>query len=338
MSRKLVVLGDLSTGDDRNVAFLHTILVWKKLGVPFTLWLTERPLSDFRQLFPELTFDLVRPGVFDVGNVKDSVLACFDQPGIWDYVAGIKNAGCTTIWITNQRHLDAMVRLDGDDLLVCNSQQQADQITRQLSAENRPVVQTRVIAPTLSLESLPFRCRPHFRGQRFYIGRSATPHRHCWPEDLFILLTRCQVPVYGIFVGLNAEIRRQLGFQPPWIVCLKPTFFNLERLYELFHCFWALHDDIGQSVPYAALKAMAKGVPIVAPADNTLWNPFIVHNETGLIYHNCEELLDCFRQLAADEPFRHRLAQNARDKLSQVVDAERSAQNWMQLLSDVGVV
>ena len=77
---------------------------------------------------------------------------------------------------------------------------------------------------------------------------------------------------------------------------------------------WVQLSDTTENRPRTGLEAFATGTPVVA--DNRGgWKDMISHNHTGFLTDTHTDLLQTLTRLAQDDPFRLRIAHNARRAL-----------------------
>jgi glycosyltransferase involved in cell wall biosynthesis len=80
---------------------------------------------------------------------------------------------------------------------------------------------------------------------------------------------------------------------------------------------------------------MAAGVPVVA--ENRFgWPEMIRHGETGLLCDTPADFTAALARLAADEPYRMQLAENARRAVEAMADPALLGRQWRELFEKVG--
>jgi hypothetical protein len=241
--------------------------------------------------------------------------------------------GCMN-WLLPEERLHYR-RFSPFERYVFQSRYQRAQLEPQLGRFGYEPSQGRVIRGAFDLAELPFRPLPHGAGEVFTIGRISRAASDKFSANTWNIYGRTPYPVRARVLGYDPEVEARLGEPPHWAECLAPGSRSAAELLPTLHAMVHAGGTVVENWPRAGLEAMAAGVPLVVDRRGG-WCEMICHGQTGLLCEDDHDFAYYTAQLARDEPFRLRIAHQARSALEEeLAEPERFRSQWQTLLGGV---
>lgn len=346
--KKIFLIGGPAEYPGANSEALHTVVLWRMYGVDVNIVPTFSIDPDIsRLLVTKYNIRIINVNdLKDIPGLDENVVISFCNRKFLEELNLFKSRKCITIWAGCMTKLmdyeiSEFQKFGLPDYLVFQSEFQKQQILHELKSFNIDLPEDRYfkIVPSFIKEFFPFQFRPHFKNQPFYVGRAARPAHSKWPADLIVKLSRVPQPLFCILMGLDRSTKAMLGFQPPWVACLKPQSMDMRTFYSLLHCYIATNGTAKENWPRVGLEAMSSGVPLVVLKNSQDgWDEMIKHGETGFICGSDDEFVDAITELSNNEERRLKMVAYAREYLNVIANEAKSFASWKLIFEKIGAL
>lgn len=320
----------------------HTIRVWRKMGLDVGLIPTWGASDDWRHRCAEIgcvTFDAEPSSLAKVDGLRGSVVVSFCNDNFLSSYHTFRELGCKVAWANCMTFLfekerEVFRKHGPPDACIFQSEFQKSELTPQLELYGYTPDKAWLIRGAFDPDEFEFSPRPHRSSEPFVFGRMARPDADKWSSNTWPIYSAVQYQKKRVMMlGCDERTLAKIGSPPTFADCLKPNAMPVQQFLALLHCLMPINGGARENWPRAGLEAMAAGVPVVAQ-NLWGWREMIEHGVTGFLADNDCELAHYTAVLAYDEPFRLRIAKQARERLVDELCSESVVSGlWSSLFS-----
>lgn len=341
----VTMLGCPSPVGGANTEAGHTALLWRWAGIGVTIVPTWSivPGNPWVKRLLDAGCEIVESApdrLHEVPNLAGGVVASFCNQHACRAWPMLHAMDCRLVWSPCMTYLfpheRAAFRECPPTVLHFQSWYQRRQVTGWYSSVGCDGDRHYVIPGAADLEEFPF--RPAERLRAFRVGRLARPDRTKWHRDTFPIVDavrRRGIAARMHLMGWNLAVESKVGPRPKWATCFAPGCLPANEFLSGLHALLCINGGDAENWPRVGLEAMAAGVPIVAER-RWGWLEMIRDGETGLLCDTPDDFSNALTRLAENDVLRLSLAENARQAVEEFTDRQRLAEQWLQLLWDLG--
>ncbi len=331
------VIGNLGGLGGARTELWHSLRLWRRGGIDVMLWTVEPPTKAWREAACNLGME-----VREVGHRHEppagSLVVGWCESMFWILHEAMKARDCRTVWVgcMTEPSITERVERQTADMHVYQSLAQRERMMLWHTKQGATEPPSRLIRGAFDLELFPWRPQSRDPDGTFTVGMLARDDPRKWPADLWEVYGRLAVAgLRARVMGVEESVRRRIGPPPSWADVLSPEAEPTAPFIRSLDCMFVPPVEVVENWPRVGLEAMACGVPVVVHRRGG-WREMIDNTETGFCRPTVAEMLDDVRRMAADEPYRRRIAESAREELeSQHANPDAWLDEWRDLIGEL---
>ena len=337
----LVVLGLPSEIGGAGTELWHTLKLWRRFGLDVTCIPTWTADPEWTRRVREIGCNVIiaDPGSLSgVPGLPGSTVVAFCNSEFLKVAPRLRRLKCRLVWVNCMTWLFPAERLfclrhQPFDAYVFQSEYQQEQLQPQLARFGGSADRCFRVGGAFDTTEFPFAPLRRKPSDRLILGRLSRAASDKFPADLwkpYARLRESGIDVRLRVMGFSEAIAAKTGPPPSWAECLPEDAEPPHAFLRSLHAMVQLSDTT-ENRPRTGLEAFSTGTPVVA--DNRGgWKEMITNNHTGFLSDTHNDLVATLTRLAHDEPFRLRVARNARAALeTELAEAGEAWLKWKKV-------